>query len=277
MTKRPKGPDAPLRDLVNRSGFPFQLAVERDIRSTHAQHHFGVEATELPWSGGFVDLVLRNGNILVVMECKRVDSDAWVFLVPQGQSMNQVGCRLEWYNGSAPDREQFTPRQISKMFCAEFTMCEGSPEASVCIVPKGKGAVQTLEGVCGPLLDACHEIGDLPGVQHAAEFECLVPVVVTNATLNVCLYHPPGMTVETGHVGPSEFQTVDFVRFRKTLVSRRNDDYRSQPVKLSTWAADRERSVFVVNHAGLNRFLFGFRSFAHAGPGEYPPGFDGPI
>ena len=276
MIDQPKGPDTPHRELVNKSGFPFQLAVERDIRSIGGEPRVEIQAAELPWAGGFVDLVLKREKILIVIECKRVDSGVWVFLVPKGKGMNEAGCRLEWYNGRAPDRQQFAQQRPTKMFCSEFTMCEGSPESNVCVVPKSQGTVQTLEGVCGPLLDACHEIGDLPGVQHDGEIEFVVPAVVTNAALKVCEYDPASMTLPTGHIGPAQFHVADFVRFRKALVRRRNDDYRSQPVKLGTWAGDRERTVFIVNHSGLRRFLHGFRAFSYAGPGQFPPEYENP-
>src|SRR5262245_10403591 len=81
---------------INRSGFPFQLRIEQEIRASHSQHEWEVASREHPWnppnndSSGFIDLVLSHttfpGDRLVI-ECKRVKAKdsrqlQWVFLLP---------------------------------------------------------------------------------------------------------------------------------------------------------------------------------------------------
>lgn len=68
---------------VNRSGFPFQLGVEHDIRATHEEHRWSVSSVEHAWTndsgaGGFIDLVLKREDpptFRVVLECKRIKAD----------------------------------------------------------------------------------------------------------------------------------------------------------------------------------------------------------
>lgn len=77
---------------INRSGFPFQLAVEHEIRVTESKHHWDVASREHPWTNegqtGFIDLVLQYNEIRtarLVIECKRIKAEdarqlKWVFL-----------------------------------------------------------------------------------------------------------------------------------------------------------------------------------------------------
>lgn len=69
---------------------------------------------------------------------------------------------------------------------------------------------------------------------------------------------------------------VDSLRFRKALVSERSNDYHHHDLPLPEWAADRERTVFIVSPSGVNRFLSGFRAFHLQDGKEYPPEFLNP-
>jgi len=39
---------------INKSGFPFQLRVEHEIRMTEQQHGWSVASREHPWNGEWV-------------------------------------------------------------------------------------------------------------------------------------------------------------------------------------------------------------------------------
>ncbi len=85
-----------LFDLVNNSGFPFQMAVSEAVEKSSRDHGWTLMTGEYPWkhargtSEGYVDLVLRHSNhdaVRAVVECKRVSGDAkWAFLVPKGKA-----------------------------------------------------------------------------------------------------------------------------------------------------------------------------------------------
>ncbi len=76
-----------LRALVNKSGFPLQLAVAHLVRSEPSLSHWNVFYEEHGWqddrSQGFIDLVLEDQDKtwLLNIECKRVRDSTWLFLV----------------------------------------------------------------------------------------------------------------------------------------------------------------------------------------------------
>ncbi len=270
------GPDTPLIKTVDKSGFPFQLAVDRELRTLGQRHSWAV-VPEVPIGDRFADIVLRRPNLLAVVECKRVDGEHWQFLVPKGSSSNRVRCRVEWHNPRAvkPPALMGSLLRLSKIFCSECTMSEGSYEASICVLPK-KNAQTSLETLSRDILGTTHTLGELFGLQFDATPTYLIPVIATNAELSICEYDPASLDINTGHLGGVEFKPADFVRFRKTLVSRRSNDYVWQRGSLEDWAADRERTVFVVSPGGLDRFLSGFRAFGYAGADQHPPEFVSP-
>ena len=97
-------PPDPAVGAANRSGFVLQLGLETEVRRTMSAHGYGVVAREVPWRGsegeeGFVDLVLENGWVRLVVECKRVRDASWVFLVPEAggdESRLRAGARWAW-------------------------------------------------------------------------------------------------------------------------------------------------------------------------------------
>lgn len=282
MAEIEPGPSRPLRELVNRSGFPFQLAVERTIRTTQRSHGFEVLGREFPWSEGFLDLLLGRNQVYLAIECKRVDSESWIFLMPPDQSARANRCRLEWYNGNASEIRLPSPYD-SKLFCSEFNMVEGSPESDFCVVPKNS-PIKTLEEVCRKLLQASHDILDDANMKHRFGWEVIVPVIVTNANLVTCEFDPSDAHLDAGKLSETEgrFAKVGFVRFRKSLAAHRSNTYATQPLLPEEWVSDAERTVFVVNARSLQHFFFGFRSFGpvanRANPAEYdqPPVLDKP-
>src|SRR5690349_11714772 len=82
-----------LLEIVNASGIPFQLRIELEIRASRDQHPWDVAGHEVPWQdpltslSGFADLVLENGNMRVVVECKRPDHQTpYLFLAPHART-----------------------------------------------------------------------------------------------------------------------------------------------------------------------------------------------
>jgi hypothetical protein len=256
-------PNTPLCDLLNRSGIPFQLAVEHKIRTIGPHYGVNVVGREVPWANGFVDVVAEKYvtgeafKILFVFECKRVDDKPWVFVPSKNQGDNEGRCRLEWFNRKAPVPPRPSPGH-SRVFCAEWHMCEGSPESEFCIVQKGT-PIGSLEAVCRELLSACHHLLADEEITHKGEVPVVVPVVITTAKLHICQFDPAVIAPETGKLNVSDGQYVeaDFVRFRKSLVTERSrsESYISPDMVLESWAADRERTVFVLTPSALERFL----------------------
>lgn len=85
---------------VNRSGFPFQLKVERDIEAAQQilLHRWSVASREHAWADdegntGYIDIVLKHQEFSTfrLLECKRVKADdarqlQWLFLVEEAKA-----------------------------------------------------------------------------------------------------------------------------------------------------------------------------------------------
>jgi hypothetical protein len=270
------GESKALAAAVDRSGFPFQLAVESELRSIGGALDWDLVATEVPAGDSYADIVLRRPGFLAVIECKRVDGGTWHFLVPKGASSNVVDCRLEWHNPRARYREALMAGlPPSMIFAADCTMCEGSYESSVSILPK-TSASHNLEVLCRELLAQSHALGDSWGVDYGSEVTYLIPVLVTNAALSICEYDPTSLDLEKGVLGEARFAKADFVRFMKALVIDRSNDYDHRDLSLQAWTADRERTVFVVSPSGLRRFLSGFRAFGLRSGRDLPEEYSNP-
>ena len=91
--------DADLSKLVNQSGFPLQLAIDRMIQDRSVQLGWKVLHREHGWRApdgqvGFVDLILEDqwGTSVLVVECKRVLEADWLFLeaLPVGLPSQRV-------------------------------------------------------------------------------------------------------------------------------------------------------------------------------------------
>src|SRR5438105_14759328 len=75
-----------LIDIVNKSGFPFQIAVANYIKTLETEQKWHVVYAEHSWKnaddGGFIDLVIQNKtkSQVLVVECKRDSNDMpWIF------------------------------------------------------------------------------------------------------------------------------------------------------------------------------------------------------
>jgi hypothetical protein len=143
----------PLRDLISRSGVPFQLAVENAMRTRGAKYGVEVVRREVPWANGFIDIVAKiSDRIYCAVECKRVTDKSWSFVLTDNSRGSATRCRIEWFNGKAgkgSDR--------SRVFCSEWNMGESSPESEFCILPKDT-AIGSLESVCKGLIASCHNL-----------------------------------------------------------------------------------------------------------------------
>lgn len=267
----------PQRELLNRSGIPFQLAVEREVRRVAPTHAFEFVGREVPWERGFLDLLVRNPESYVGIECKRVENQSWTFVVTNEEALRETRCRLEWYNPRVPEGQVFNLHD-SNVFCSEFTIVEPCPESEFCVIPKG-GPIKTLEEIASEVLSACHDILDRGDLYHPQDrWESIVPVIMTNATLLVCQIDLSKVDLPTGRIDSSTgvFREVKWVRFRKTLVHDRSNTYSEDPLRPSEWIADRERTVFVMRPEALSQFMHGFRAFGCRDHGGHPKEFSNP-
>jgi hypothetical protein len=266
----------PVRDLLNRSGVPFQLAVESAIDALAPKHGIDRWYREVPSREGFIDIVARKDHILFAFECKRVDDKPWVFVMPDEENANETRCRLMWFNGHAPEPRPWF-KEWSRVFCCEWNIVEPSPQAAYCVVAKDT-PIRSLEAVCSELLKNCHDLLADESIARGYELVPIVPVIVTNALLKVCRVKGSVVPIETGKIAADEgnFADVDLVRFRKSLANQRSNWYDSNPLLLPDWVVDRERTVFVARPEALGRLFHGFRSFTATEPDGLPAAFTHP-
>lgn len=252
------GPDLPRLAQVNETGFPLQLTVEAALRDTYRNGRgWDVIATEFPINDGFVDLVIRRGQLVALLECKRPLDDDWIFLV-RGDPPTQTKCCLLEIFEQARENSGRNPVR-----CAALTFQPESFEAEFCCLPR-KRPLRMLEDAARTLVLAAHSIAGLPSMDHEGDtWEPFVPIIVTTARLVVCGVSARPAGLDSGLLESASFQEVPFVRFRKSLVQYAADPGRDQEerVALEKWKEDRERTVFVVR---AHKILDLLNSFCHA-------------
>src|SRR5687768_3273234 len=80
-------------DIVNDSGYPLQIRLEKWVEETRQNHKWRASATEHRWvnsetgEDNYIDLILEREsfNLRLVIECKRIVG-SWTFLLPMAQS-----------------------------------------------------------------------------------------------------------------------------------------------------------------------------------------------
>jgi hypothetical protein len=142
---------------VNRSGFPFQLKVEHDIRATEQRHKWSVASREHPWTSpegnsGFIDIVLKSSGACLVIECKRVRADdasqlQWLFLVEEAKS-DLTGEASSFYVEAALDVRGWNDVRISPYSLeSQFCVLQGDEPRRSLLENLAKGLLQSTEGL----------------------------------------------------------------------------------------------------------------------------------
>lgn len=258
------------RKQVNASGFPFQIRVAHEVRTTYDTHKWIPVPGEHRWvndlSGaeGFIDLILSKTAQpgltwwYIVIECKRVRGGSWVFLNTRSDQKAYdahvlLTCR---------QHESVPPKWIK----ADLT--PASPVSFFCTVP-GQADKDTpmLERVAGELLDSLESlaqeqlsVGPEPSPDYPERRAVYIPVIVTNTELVVCYFEPTEVSLSEGILqnGSGNFDTVPFIRFQKSLSTRFTTG--KIPMNLKEVNKEDERTVFIVHALSLPDFLgsFGF-------------------
>lgn len=253
--------------LINDSGFPFQLRVEHEISSTSNTHQWKVVSKEHAWkderSGdeGFIDLVLRHQNMILemVIECKRRRGEAarWVFLVTDEQKQYKRNIRCLWADS--------IPNKKALHGWADFSIIPSSPESEFCAVAgQSDRDKPMLERMSEELLNAMEclafEEMQLAQLQNPPEsHRCIyIPAIVTTARLDVCRIDPADISLDDGTVPPDKgnIETVDFVRFRKSLSTELTSGF--SPSNLEGANRDKERTILIIHAPKISRVLEGW-------------------
>lgn len=150
-----------------KSGFPFQLRVEDEIKTTHSTHHWSIATREHPWtnketeSSGFIDLVLQHDDFVtykMVIECKRVKSDdrrqlQWLFLVPEKEKKETQLASCFEVGGTTTFSAKIGGTDLGEtgwdhvQIWDKINVLPQSFESSICVLPSDDSKRQTiLEG-----------------------------------------------------------------------------------------------------------------------------------
>ncbi|HUM69436.1 MAG TPA: hypothetical protein PLK31_11380 [Chloroflexota bacterium] len=260
---------------INKSGFPFQLRVEHEIRLTQEKHHWSVASREHPWTSadnlasGFIDIVLRHDTyptFRLVIECKRVKADdarqlRWIFLLPDKESQptgltscfevegsgrqNQID-EHEWNDIRVWDNVHLTPTSLQSEFCI---LTSDEQRKQPILESLATEVLESIEGLAEEEVNIERSLGQ---PIHTRLF--IFPAIVTNAEIAVCRLDPANIKIADGTLDAEhiEITTVPFIRFRKSLAT-------SFPQGafhfLEAANKARERPVFIVNAASLPEFL----------------------
>lgn len=249
---------ADLSKIVNQSGFPLQIALDRFISDHPGPGGWQVLYREHGWrhssSGqeGFADLVLQgqNDSLVVVLEAKRVMEADWIFL-QQSQSSFDINWARVWVNrtGIAGDREH------SGYF--DLHVDPSSYESMFCTMPGQDKSRPMLERLAADVLASTEAIATEERavmLQQRPRIRIYLPVIVTTARLTTALIDPAKIELSSGEASDIEHKEIGWIRFRKQFSS----DFAVQPDAANDFAAHsaaKEKSVFVVNVMYLFDFL----------------------
>jgi hypothetical protein len=223
-----KGQDE-LLNVLNASGFPFQIGVRREVERTKGAHGWKVDAEEYHWrhpisrAAGFIDLVISHEQYIftILIECKRVKNEGeWLFLTPQQ------------YSGESNRLSALCTRRKAGRSEPFFGWCDFdfnpiSPESGFCVFDKQEERNPLLERVAGDLLAAAEGVSDdymrLTPINQEFDsgWRLFLPLIVTNASLFAASFDADTVDKASGRLaaGSCEFKPVPMVRFRKSLAT----------------------------------------------------------
>lgn len=255
-------------EVVNSSGFPFQMAVTDFVKRTKQRHQCRVLFTEHSWKdsvgdyGGFIDLVVASEIFpyVFVIECKRHLDGVWVFLKSLGTARGRRHAKLF---ANVVDRQK---GQIARSTWVDAPLEPASLESSFCIVPRQDNQNPMLERIGSTLVQAteCLAREDDSRVLATSRNEHLyASVVVTNASLLVAEFNAEDVSLDSGtlaDVSKVKAGDVPFLRFRKQLSFLKPEDDR-KTFENNEYRMDyaKERTVFVVQAKFLDEFLEKFQ------------------
>jgi hypothetical protein len=208
-------------------------------------------------------------QVVLVIECKRIQNKEWIFLPTSGNAQPRriaKGLRIKRVNGayvgvaSGWSDETLEPR---------------SPEAAFCVMPKD-ARDPTVERVGAELVLATEalesEEREYLNRRGWDSIRVYFPVIVTTAQLKICSFDPKRISLSDGLVPPdAKISLADSVRFTKQLSTAPGT--RGGMLTLASLitygreageiARAKKRSLFIVHAEKLDNFLREFRIDRH--------------
>lgn len=242
---------------VNSSGFLYQVRIEHEIKSATRLHGWEYKCSEYRWvdpdtgDEEFIDIILKRGNVELIIECKRVSGGSWIFLVPNGKT-DAARTRLLWGVKIGDGKGDASWDDV--------ILNPPSLESNLCILPgKNERDKPLLERTASKLVRSAEALSkeefSLPRSSLASrQVRIYIPAIVTNAQLKVCYYDPNEIDLIAGTLSDGGFQPIPFIRFRKTLSTSINT-LGKDLLDIADLNSKKERTVLVINGSELNKFL----------------------
>ena len=247
-----------LTKLINQSGFPLQIAIERLVEDPQNGIPWRVLHREYGWrhtdgQTGFIDIALEDntGASVLIVECKRVLEADWLFLEPQPSLGHTRNVRL-WATYAAETRNDY---------CAYYD-AESLPESSesmYCVVAgQDQKSRPMLERIAAEATTSTEALAleERPlALKKRCGLRTYMPVIVTTAKLHLSNFDPGLVSLANGEVASASHSVVPWVRFRKQLSSEFAVPPKNPNWGFSDRALAKEKQVFIVNVESFAEFL----------------------
>jgi hypothetical protein len=241
-------------DRLNASGYAFQLAVKQVIEQSDSDWVVG--AVEHPWqdeeSEGYGDIIITNGGMRIVIECKRVKDTTWQFV---STLQNQNFGHTQRFLTFLPE-----PGRKNHIIWKDYHCDLDAYEAIFSIVRGQANNDDTpmLEKTAKTLLRATEALA--VEESKASKDLCLyIPVIITSAPIKLCFLDPKKVDISTGTIKNCEFEDVPFVCFRKPIITQFEFETRQRDPFIKYSNLNSERGVYVVNSLSIDKFLKEFQ------------------
>jgi hypothetical protein len=260
----------PLLNLINSSGFVFQIGVRREIERAVNLHGWEVMVEEHQWihpithDTGFIDLVLKHKRqviVRLVVECKRATNLDWVFLTPREYSRETPKITVFWTNRKEKDKDVWGWLDIAAD--------PPSAQSSFCVL-KGQDEKKTpmLERIADSLLPsiealAIQEMSLQPYDNTFGKPALYLPIIITNAKLSTASFDAKNVNMETGKLEDAKFEEVSLVRFRKSLTTHMHSTM--APKDLIEANVFSQVSILVVNASSFAKVFTEFHLQSNIG------------
>jgi hypothetical protein len=241
------------QEIVNKSGFPFQLLLEKLITSSPETRNWRIIAKEHRWVNAetgeekYIDLLLERESLPIrfVVECKRISGN-WYFLMP-GNPFN-----------TTPNTKLFSVDYHDFQYSwKDRNLYPESQEAKYCVMETdGKRDNRMLEKIAGETLLSLEYFAredtkvmkstiERLGISNSIMY--YLPIIVTTANLNDITFNRAEIDIETGNISESDSKPIKFIRFRKNLST--SIEYKlsnSAITSIDQLNSEYDRTVFIV-------------------------------
>lgn len=248
-----------LKKVVDKSGFPLQIAIEHLVSENSRNLGWRVQYIEHAWKNdlsnndGFIDLVLENTSrtLALVVECKRVQEASWIFL-NRGNKLSNRRLAKRWvstYEGDKIARfgweqDAFDPASVQSDYC--------------CVFGQDSKSQPMLERIGATLVSSTEALAKEEAVTLLCDkWNCrsYINVIVTTAKLKACSFDPADISVSDGKLENCDFHEVPYVRFQKQLSTHFPSSLDVQVGDSHSISVAKENTVFVVNSQHLLSFI----------------------